>query len=173
MARRSKTSFGGLKKHERTLSKIVKTTKNMSLIIADIMKPDEVRTVNLDRFFGDEKPSKNHAHSVLSGLFFIYNNKGKISVFMENLQDKICDFTLDMEDLLDPILYLIEESDEECILLVIGGYVRTNNGSVFPSNEISVFELSNKSRQNRSPIFKIEMKYPRMSPIVFPYKSSI
>ena len=118
----------------------------------------------------------------ISGRLFIYDNRGKISVFIGNVENifnnfeeekdrKICDLKVS-DKRKDPTLFVIEYKKTRSILLVVGGHFNNSLSKakfVDPYSDILVYEIKEKTSFDLNPILRIQMKYPRASPIVFKY----
>ena len=156
------------------ISKIIKINNRICIVIHDI-KENLSKTVTLKNL--NVMPSKYHCWDQYLGYFYIYDNLGKISVYIGNIKDnwsddmkdssrKISELTLPIQ-IIDPILYLLKISRNESVLLVIGGYTEKNN-KMCPVQKIYVFylRLDGGYVSNTAPLFQIKMRYPRIIPLV-------
>ena len=156
------------------ISKIMKTTNKVEILIHD-MRENLSRTIFLAN--SNVKVSRYHCWDQYLGYFYIYDNNGKITIYIGNIKDewgderkdgsrKLCDLTLPSE-IIDPLLYLLKFSQNESILLVIGGFKEVNN-KIVPIDKIYVFSLrfAGGYVANTAPLFQIKMRYGRISPLV-------
>lgn len=158
------------------ISKLMKINNRVCILIHDI-KESLSKTIFL--FNTNVMPSRFHCWDQYLGYFYVYDNNGKISVFIGNIKDewgderkddrrKLCELTLP-NDILSPILYLLKLSRDESLLLVIGGYKEIYN-KIYPIDKIFVFYLSFSGGYVGStataPLMQIKMKYGRISPLV-------
>ncbi|KAL4454535.1 hypothetical protein ABPG74_021740 [Tetrahymena malaccensis] len=72
---------------------------------------------------------------------------------------------------INPTLQIITDQKGNSALLVIGGYVDMGNGSFQPKTNIKVFNIG-KRKIDIKPAFQIQMRNPRINPIVMRVKQS-
>lgn len=157
------------------MSKIM-TINNRVLILIHDVKEGLSKTIFL--YNTNIPPSRYHCWDRYLGYFYIYDNMGKIMVYIGNIKDewgdekkddgrKLCELSVS-SDILNPILYLLKISRNESVLLVIGGYSEKANNKIFPIDKIFVFHLCFSGGHIGSPtcLFSIKMKYGRISPMV-------
>jgi len=156
------------------ISKIMKINNRVSINIHDI-KENRNRSVSLLNL--NDMPSKFHCWDQYMGYFYIYDNMGKIFVYIGNIKDdwgemqdgsrKICELNLPFV-IIDPILYLIKVSKDESVLLVIGGNKENKENKICPIDRIFVFYLrfAGAYSGNSTPLFQIKLRYGRIRPLV-------
>lgn len=158
--------------YKSSISKIYEKKNQQIILITYNITGLNTNRINLSSFY-DVCPCKNHVQGGKTGYFFIYDNKGKIGVFIgsfsENIEDKQRRiYELEVEDKrLDPKLIVIEQTNDQSVLLVIGGYIPSQK---IIATDIIVFSLSLLNtislREPKYPIFTINLKFRRLNPIV-------
>ena len=158
------------------ISKIMKIKDRVCIQIHDI-KENLSRTVYLGGNLNGT-PSKFHCWDQYNGYFYVYDNNGKIFVYIGNIKD---DWGTEVQDasrkiselklpyvIIDPILYLIKISKDESVLLVIGGSKENKENKFVPVDRIFVFyvRFSGGYAGSVNALFQIKMRYGRIRPLV-------
>ena len=155
------------------LSKIIKINNDIYILVHDLEEKLS-RLILLDKY--KDPPSKSHCFDQELGYFYIYDNKGTISAYIGSIKEKwnneledkrrkLFDLKL-LEEVIDPVLYVLKFRKNESVLLVIGGHME-NNKKIMPYNKISVFVISYSAfKGSPLPLFKIKMRYGRMNPLI-------